>query len=347
MSHFIPQPCAQDPPNTVATNTEQDDGPSGPNETTRQLTYEFYLWNTRFVRSLETEHDLCYFYNIWVKSDGASTMTVSMEYPDQTSPPFNEVIRVFTEHFQGKEPVLSINTYKGCRKLSWISDKIKIHFRARRRPFPVRKAYHATPDRADGTERVARNWAKRFYTDNVGFLRNAIHNRKALAYFYKIWRHSPFATLSGFFAEYDRFHYRHFSQILFALVNDGRVCRVSKSRDTNVNPIIWMTNQIPNNPPQYAQGDHQSFNSKMISRVEFAREIQDAVTSALSEVFERSMPPLYTPTTPPRSREQFTTALGNEPPKIRRISRSRSVYSDEENDTCGTDLIITDHVKNE
>lgn len=306
MSHFIPQPF----PNEYTNSHKEGNNHSS---FVHERVSEFYLQNKRFVRSLCTKRDLCYFYNIWAESDVLETRANI----GQSLPLFDEVISILTKPL-GEEPAkLLINPSRGYWKLSWINENTKDHFIPPPPSFPTRDTYWGAPDRGDGTERVARNWAKRFYLENISFLRNTIYNRKSLAYFYKIWSHSSFATRSGFFPGENQFQYRPFSQVLFALVRDGRVCRVSKSYTNSW--IIW-TSTVTNPPPPFYIRDI----SDIISYDMVNKAIQIAINTTVKKLFEQntSAPPVAS------SREDnqlIMSPFGTEPPPIIRKIRSTGI----------------------
>ena len=101
------------------------------------------------------------------------------------------------------------------------------------------------PDREDGCESTACYIAQTFY--------NTCRN--------EITKISSRNKLRTFFVQSQRFwmppellernEYRHFDQVLYALVNDGGVCRVKKTEDGSHN-VVWGINsfQRPRNQPR-------------------------------------------------------------------------------------------------
>ena len=87
-----------------------------------------------------------------------------------------------------------------------------------RRSINYNKVPRAPSDNENGTEHYARIWAREFYLSNKTFLRASITTRRGLAFFFMTW-------FSSVRADDTRLNtpLRPFSQILFALCNDGNV----------------------------------------------------------------------------------------------------------------------------
>jgi len=316
MSHFIPQP-----PNIIVPASLDNSVVDSFGREIRIFSKEFYLRNRRFICTLRNERDLFYFCKIWVKSSAAPEGCAAF--------PLQDIIRTLIN-----DKILSVKTNKsGFRKLVW--KKIK-NFKPYRSTFTMHVTEEGTPDRSDGTEQFARRWARRFYTENAGFLKNAIRNRKALTYFYKIWIHSSWATKSGFFGGEKCFSYRPFRQVLFALVNDGKVCHVKKLRDTNMSAIIWH---------RVASDDRKSKKrrkNRCISQEELDSAVREAVRDALEKTIGRPKTPPYTPITPPISPSSHSSgsSIGDMPPPLVRRTRMKSIYPDDQDFLCGYELVM-------
>lgn len=93
------------------------------------------------------------------------------------------------------------------------------------------------PDMENGCETGACELAKLFYTRNERVVRR-LRFRRELSDFYlatfNTWAPSEVIANQGL--------HRTFSQVLYALVNDGKVLRVTNSR------LNWVTNSPPNRP---------------------------------------------------------------------------------------------------
>lgn len=138
----------------------------------------------------------------------------------------------------------------------------------------------AEADRNDGTENHARVWARLFYTKNTGFLRGNCRTRQALAYFFKVWscsdeaRHAIDEEALGFTLEP-----RNFSQVLFALAIDGKVCHIA-NRDQRGRPhkkpvIIWHRIENSGTPQHGRTRDHTETHDTVSTK-------QESVTSSVT-----------------------------------------------------------------
>ena len=150
---------------------------------------------------------------------------------------------------------------------------------------PMTHIPRAEADRNDGTENHTRVWARLFYTKNTGFLRGNCRTRQALAYFFKIWscsdeaRHAIDKEALGFTLEP-----RNFSQVLFALATDGKVCHIA-TRDQRGRPhkkpvVIWHRIENSNSPQHGRTRDHRR---PATSSVPMTDTINRAVSAALNK----------------------------------------------------------------
>ena len=96
------------------------------------------------------------------------------------------------------------------------------------------------PDMDNGCETGACELAKLFYTKNERVVRR-LRFRRELSDFYlatfNAWAPSEVITNPAL--------HRTFSQVLYALVNDGKVLRISNSR------LLWINNSPPNPHPRH------------------------------------------------------------------------------------------------
>lgn len=192
-------------------------------------------------------------------------------------------------------------------------------------------------DRPDGTEEHSRQWARLFYTTNTGFLRGNCRTRQALTYFFKIWKTSDGAKDA--LAQYTKdtgivLEERSFSQILYALVTDGKVLHVAHN-DQSGRPhkkpvVIW--HAIKQGGRHHRQKSAPPTTEQVTkSSVSVTDDINQAVTAALDKYKDgnrvissmlkiesrnarayalrrdahKSTSPPYTPTTPPFSCDEM------------------------------------------
>ena len=109
------------------------------------------------------------------------------------------------------------------------------------------------PDMANGCETGACELAKLFYTTNERVIRR-LRFRRELSDFYlatfNAWAPSEVIANPAL--------HRTFSQVLYALVNDGKVLRISNSR------LLWNNNSPPRHPrshrSQHNRSQHRSHN---------------------------------------------------------------------------------------
>ena len=294
MSHFIPQKVATtliENNDVPSTSSDYQEFPDGTSTISRTWAKEFYLRNKRFLRTLRSDSSLRTFFLIWETSLGAKDLVAEFG-----SCPFTKVIHALV--VDGGVFRLENTRGRHFSKLLWNAENPN---EQRRPTFCTRDVVKGTPDRDDGTEKFAREWAKRFYIMNNTFLREAIRTRKTLTYFYKIWSHSKFSPGDD---RPDELPFRPFNQVLFAMVNDGKICRVSMSRNGKVPLIVWLSSaRRPN---------EQCRSNGMVSEAALDRAVKTAVEEALSaakvtETCEETIPvprpksPPYSPVTPTTS----------------------------------------------
>ena len=135
------------------------------------------------------------------------------------------------------------------------------------------------PDRPDGCESTACYIAQTFYNSCHHEI-TKISSRNALRKFFinsqKFWM-PPELT--------QRNEYRHFDQVLYALVNDGGVCRVKKADDGSHN-VLWGKNDFRR---------HRNQPRKRINvpnMAEISPILDDASTNVVYDLSEDVGPPL-------------------------------------------------------
>ena len=145
-------------------------------------------------------------------------------------------------------------------------------------------------DRADGTEEHSRQWARIFYTTNTGFLRGNCRTRQAITYFFKIWKSSDEAKVA--IAQYTTdtgvvLEERSFSQILYALVTDGKVLHVAHS-DQSGRPhkkpvVIW--HSVKQGGRHHRQKSDQGNTTKHV--VKSSVSVSDEINRGVAEALEK------------------------------------------------------------
>ena len=103
----------------------------------------------------------------------------------------------------------------------------------RRRPGPPM----VLADREDGCESQACYIAKLFYRNCIHHIKDISNRDKLKDYFIKSHRYWIPAEIL------ERGDLRHFDQVLYALVNDGKVCRVKKTSSGN-HIVLWAINDF-------------------------------------------------------------------------------------------------------
>ena len=220
---------------TVSTDFFRADRDDGTESGSREWAKEFYLRNSTFLRqTIQTTDELRYFFGVWASSTAATDL-VNLVGHRQAGQVIHALVvdgRVFhTKH----------RTLLGNRSVIWNSlnpDSPKCDSQQ------FTDLDIETLASVDDLENYSRNLAKKFYTDNIGFLRGAIRTQQSLSYFYKVWSTSkklddmPWNRHDSTAHPIRDFSYSEFKQVLGALCNDGQVCRVIK-RPGKTSSILW------------------------------------------------------------------------------------------------------------
>ena len=298
MSHFIAQPdipmqSTVEPRSlTPPVQIENVCDPTGTTLLSRTVAMEFYLRNKKFVRSLKKLSSLKYFYKIWAKSLGTEDLDIPSPVEARRILHVNDIMHAL----KVDGGVLYWNR-KG--RLFWSKYSFD---EPSRKPFSTPKIKMAEPEHDDGTEGISREWAKRFFVANSAFLCGEIRTRRALAYFWKVWSQSSYASI------YDQLlPERPFNQVLYALVNHGKVCRVSRSRTGHIPLVLWTKHHRH-------RLDHVAGNIQkdLVSREELNRAVDFAIKETLACRF---VPSKYTDA----DESSPEKLMGSGPPHLKRM----------------------------
>lgn len=243
MAHFIYNPVAGGQNGDRVFNADlAEDKHSGAHhdaDGNDVIAREFYLRNRAFLRgSVTTVRDLQFVFALWIKTPAGQLIVERLAQNHFT----RDV--VLTAHNIVNELVSRQILHLIHSGKDWSSHyvrKIVWHPVGREPTLPAVgervKEVPGEPDRDDGTEEFSRRQAHAFYMETAGFLVRTIRTRKALAFIYRMWRDG--ANPMGITSLGDKWvGWRPFRQVLFALAKDGRVCRVTVSRN-NVPLIRW------------------------------------------------------------------------------------------------------------